>query len=236
MAYYNIAGLIVEMNCSGRTALQALPYRIEHCEKVDICISDEYIKQTIQYLNDEFNDVDYDLSEYLATGGIFYLYLLQHNGFMLHSSAVVIDDKAYLFTADSGTGKSTHTELWLKQFGDRAYILNDDKPALRLINNKWYAYGTPWSGKNDQSQNRSVELGGIAVLERAENNTISPFEGIDAISAILKQVNRSKLPENRLKLMELLDHLITNIPIWKLQCNMEPEAALVAYNAMVNQL
>ena len=72
---------------------------------------------------------------------------------LLHSSAVVVDGYAYLFSADSGTGKSTHTGLWKQHFGDRAYIINDDKPAIRKVDGEWYVFGTPWSGKTDTSVN-----------------------------------------------------------------------------------
>jgi len=154
---------------------------------------------------------------------------------MLHSSAVVVDGRAYLFTADSGTGKSTHASLWLRQFPNNAYILNDDKPALRLINGTWYAFGTPWSGKNDISVNAGVPVAGIAVLERGENNEIAPFSGVAAIHALLKQVNRPILMEYRVLLLELLDKLITKVPVWKLKCNLDAEAAIAAYEGMSGQ-
>jgi len=144
----------------------------------------------------------------------------------------VVDGKAYAFTADCGTGKSTHTQLWLNRFGDRAYILNDDKPALRFEDGVWYAYGTPWSGKYDISRNERVPLAGIAVVERGEENEILPFKGIAAIHAILKQVNRPRSAQYRVKLMELLDKLISTVPVWKLRCNMDPQAAEVAYESM----
>jgi hypothetical protein len=151
---------------------------------------------------------------------------------MLHSSCVVVDGKAYLFTAPSGTGKSTHTELWLKQFGERAYILNDDKPALRMENGIWYAFGTPWSGKYDISRNERVPVAGIAVLSRSVENSIVRYSGFPAITAILDQMIRPAGEEYRTKILEILDGLMTDIPVWKLNCNMNPDAALVAYRAM----
>lgn len=231
--FYHIAGLVTKMDCTGRTAVQAIPYRCAPTEEPDIIIPTDRIERTCKaWKETDFPNESDDLIEYMATGALFYLSLLEHNGLMLHSSAVVVDGKAYLFTADPGTGKSTHTALWLKQFGSRAYILNDDKPAIRLEDGKWYAYGTPWSGKDDISRNCRAELAGIAVLERASDNSISRFEGVDAIFAILAQINRTKEPEHRIKVMELMDSLITSVPIWKLKCNMEPDAAIVAYSAM----
>lgn len=225
--YYKIAELIVAMDSYGRTQKQAIPYLIHGADDPDIEIVSyrDVMKERIPGLTD-------DDAEYLGTGGCFYKELLKFDGFQMHSSAVVVDEKAYLFSANSGTGKSTHTELWMKQFGDKAYVINDDKPAVRLINGIWYAFGTPWSGKNDISVNKGVPIAGICMLERGDKNEIKPFTGKDAIFEIFVQTNRPKGTEYRVKLLELIDELIARVPIWKLKCNMEPEAAIVSYETM----
>lgn len=225
--YYKIAGLIVKMDSFGRTVEQAKPYEWEGSAQPDVVIVSNFRNFQARYPGISDND-----AEYLCSGASFYRQLLDADGMMLHASAVVVDGKAYLFTADSGTGKSTHTQLWLKKFGERAYILNDDKPALRLEHGVWYAYGTPWSGKHDISVDARIPVGGVAVVERGELNEIFPFTGVEVIRVILSQVNRPRAQEYRVKLMELLDKLITNVPVWKLRCNMEPEAADVSYGAM----
>lgn len=226
--YYKVAGLIVEMDTFGRGADQAFPYLIEYSGEPDIVITSNWESKKKDYPG--LCDGD---GEYLATGFSFYKQLLNFDGMMLHSSAVMMDGKAYLFSADCGTGKSTHTSIWRKTFGeDRALILNDDKPALRLENGIWYAYGTPWSGKTPQNINARVPLEGIAVIERAENNSIEPFGGIEAVQELLKQTARPRDMEFRIKILELLDKLIAMVPIWKLRCNMEAEAAIVSYEAM----
>ena len=229
---YNIADLMVKMDCSGRTEKQAKPYLSPQKAEPDFAISPEKVKELNKKLMAKHPELSEDMSEYYSTGAIFYRNLLNFDGLMLHSSAVVVDGKAYVFTADCGTGKSTHTTLWLKRFGDRAFILNDDKPALRREDGVWYAYGTPWSGKHDISRNVRVPLAGIAVLERGEENEVVPFGGIEAVHAIIKQVNRSKSAESRIKLMQLMDKLLTDVPVWKLRCNMDQQAAEVAYAAM----
>lgn len=225
--YYKIAGLVIAMDSYGRTIDQAEPYLCESVTNPDVVLFSDF-----EYVRNLFPRLSDDNCEYLATGRAFYRELLNFGGFQLHSSAVVFEGKAYLFTANPGTGKSTHTGLWLKQFGERAFILNDDKPALRLEDGVWYAYGTPWSGKHDISVNARVPVAGIACLERGEKNEIIPFAGQDAVLAILRQCNRPKAAEYRIKLLELLDKLITQVPIWKLKCNMDPEAAIVSYEAM----
>lgn len=225
--YYQIAGLTVAMKSFGKTVAQAKPYLCPKKEPADITIDVDY--RVLQALHP---DASPDDCEYQCTGISFYRQLLDFGGIMLHSSGVVVDGKAYLFTADPGTGKSTHTGLYLQEFGDRAYILNDDKPALRLEDGGWFAYGTPWSGKHDISVSARVPVAGIAVLEQAADNAIAPLEGIDAIHAILKQVNRPKAAQYRVKLLELLDQLITQVPIWRLQCNMDRSAARLSYRVM----
>ena len=224
--YYKIANLTVAMDSFGRTVEQAEPYLTEASDSADITITADW--KALQAAQPHLSDED---SEYLVTGGSFYRQLLNFDGMMLHSSAVVRDGKAYLFTAACGTGKSTHTQLWLKNFPD-AFILNDDKPALRLEEGKIYAYGTPWSGKTAHTRNVRVELGGICVLRRGAENRIVPYTGRGALHDILEQTVRPRDPAMMGKLLDILDRLMTSVPVWKLECNMEPEAAHTSYNAM----
>lgn len=229
--YYKITSLTVKMDSFGRTVLQAEPYRCEPVESPDIVIQSMWETAKVTHA-DYYANVSDDIGEYLFTGSSFYKQLLNFGGFMLHSSAVVVDGKAYLFSANCGTGKSTHTKLWLDLFGDRAYILNDDKPALRLEDGVWYAYGTPWSGKHDISVDARIPLGSIAMIHRGEENNIRPFSGKEAVLELIRQVNRPRDMQFRIRLLELLDQLFAMVPIWYLECNMEPEAAIVSYEAM----
>ncbi len=226
LQYYHIAGLTVQMDTFGRTERQAVPYLCPEREP-QIVITSNW--ESLQQL---YPNLSKDDCEYLSTGSCFYGNLLRHDGFLLHASAVVVDDRAYLFSANSGTGKSTHTALWLKRFGSRAYMLNDDKPALRLENGLWYAYGTPWSGKHDISANVRVPVAGICFLERGQENTIVPFGGSKAAFAFWEQTLRPGGTRIRERIMDLLENLMDKVPIWKLHCNMEPEAAEVSYRAM----
>lgn len=231
LKYYQIADLTVEMDSFGRTEEQAKPYLLDYVPKnVDFVVESKW-----ELYKDENPSLSDEDGEYLFTGSHFYANLLKYDGMMLHSSAVVVDGKAYLFSADPGTGKSTHTRLWLEHFGSRGYILNDDKPALRLVDGVWYAYGTPWSGKHDISVNVGVPVQGIAVLKRGETNEITRYDGINAIFDIFSQTNRVRKLENRERVLMLLDKLMTQVPVWKLKCNMDPEAAIVAYEAMSGQ-
>lgn len=225
--FYEIAGLTVRMDTFGRTLKQAEPYLCEPRQTADIVIRSD--RQSVKTKNPGLSD---EHCEYLASGGSFYKQLLDHEGMLLHSSAVVVDGRAYLFCAPRKTGKSTHARLWLRVFGDRAVILNDDKPALRQVDGLWYACGTPWSGKTGQNSNLRVPLAGIALMERGERNRIEPCGGIGAVRQLLEQTVRPADPALSAKLLEMVDNLLKQVPVWKLHCNMEPEAAVVAYETM----
>ena len=93
--------------------------------------------------------------------------LSEYDGFFFHSSALELDGEGYLFTALSGTGKSTHTRNWRRLFGDRVTMINDDKPIIRKIDGRFYVCGTPWMGKSNIGCNRMapVAVGGDAPAE-----------------------------------------------------------------------
>ena len=225
--YYRIAGLTVEMESFGRTVSQAEPYEIDSLERADVIIENAPDEFCIKYRTESREDC-----EYIFTGMSFYKQLINFDGIMLHSSAVVVDGRAYLFTAASGTGKSTHTSLYLREFGDRAYILNDDKPALRFEDGELFAYGTPWSGKHDFSVNARIPVAGICVLHRGEKNEISRIYGKAAIIGIFSQTLRPQSAKYMDKVLSVIDKIIEKIPVWDLKCNMESEAAHISYEAM----
>lgn len=228
---YLIAGLRVRMDTYGRTAAQAEPYLTETAGQADIVIT-----SYPELLHENQPHLSMDDCEYLSTGGNFYRQLLKYDGMMLHSSAVVMDGYAYMFSAPCGTGKSTHTTLWRETFGyDRVLMLNDDKPALRLENDRWYAYGTPWSGKTAQNLNLRVPVGGICVLTRGETDEIAPFSGTKALLALLEQTARPAAAEGRGKMLELMDRLLDSVPVWKMKCTPTAEAARISQKAMTEE-
>ena len=170
--------------------------------------------------------------EYLWMGTAFNVKLLEYNGMFLHSSTVVADGVAYSFSAPCGTGKSTHTSLWLKYLGDRAFILNDDKAAYRCIDGRYYAFGTPFSGKHDINVNTSAELGGICFIEQAQENSIERMDIDSAVPLLFSQTLRPSNMKRTMMLCDFIDELIQNIPVYKLRCNMDVEAAQIAFETM----
>lgn len=226
--YYKVAGLTVKMDAFGWAESNSRLYEIEKVDSVDVEIYPEWSE-----LKEKYPEMTDNICYYNASGIEFYHNLIDFGGMMLHSSAVALNGKAYLFSADPGTGKSTHTSLWRRVFGDEnVRMLNDDKPALRYENGIWYAYGTPWSGKTPLNLNLRYPLGGIAFLERGEVNHIERYTDSDLVYRFLNQTSRPTQPERRAKLLSHISSIIQEVPVWKLQCNMDPEAAIVAYEAM----
>lgn len=189
-------------------------------------------KDSIKALQAKENHLTDDNCEYLITGANFYDCLIDFDGLMIHASAVVYKGNAYLFSADCGTGKSTHTQLWIKAFGDEAKILNDDKPAVRVFGDKVYAYGTPWSGKTDFNVNEKAPLKGICFIHRSPNNEIHPVTGGEMLAELLKQTMRPVDKNKMSKLLSNIDRLLEVVPVYTMGCNMDVEAAKVAYEGM----
>jgi len=234
MAIYDIAGLKVEIkNNKGRTEKQARAYLSKNQDSnqhIDIVIDVD--EQRVLDAMAEHPELVQDDWEYMLTGADFYKELIKFDGILLHSSCIVVDGMAYAFSADSGTGKSTHTKLWLERFGDRAYMLNDDKPAIRLIDGKPYACGTPWSGKYDYSSPEVVPLAGICFLERSENNWIKKADTGKAVFNIFSQTVRNLNSSGMEKLFDVLEEIFEKVALYEFGCNISQEAVDVSYNAM----
>ncbi len=230
---YEIAGLRVVMTTyHEKIRRQALPYLAksdwsEDEAEVRIDLDNEFYEER---LRESRFPITIDSIEYVYTGEMFHRYLLLHQGCMLHSSAVVVDGYAYLFSADSGTGKSTHTALWVQHFGKRAYIINDDKPALRRVDRTWYVYGTPWSGKTNMNVNARVKLGAVVFLERSEQNWIHTVDIQKAIPMFFKQtVRKLNKEENMDFALDAMGKILSETPIYQMGCNVSDEAVSMAY-------
>lgn len=160
--------------------------------------------------------------------------LLDYDGIILHAAVIEVDGKAYAFTAPSGTGKSTHIKLWKQAFGDRVKIVNGDKPLLRLIDGVLYAYGTPWCGKEGYNANTKSPLCSICFVSRAKENSIKQINPNTALPKIFSQL---LMPDNESqsdKFFMMLNCIFDTVNFYSLGCNMDIEAAHVAYEGMKN--
>ena len=231
MSTYKIADLTISMDCRGRTLLkQGLPYRMVSGSPVDIAINIEV--ERLNKARENYPQLSPDEWEYIQTGFAFASALLNFDGFCLHASAVNLEKKAVLFSAPCGTGKSTHANLWQQHFGcEQAVIINDDKPALRLMGDKFYVYGTPWSGKSDLNTNIKVPLQAIVFLEQAAENQILPLSSKEAVKLLIYQSVRPGSDSGKMsRLLSLLDALLLNTPIYQMGCTISTDAVKMVYN------
>ena len=191
--------------------------------------------QEQQYEPEYWSGISYDQMCYLESGHVFDHYLVRYNGLRLHASAFSWGGRAYLFSADSGTGKSTHRKMWQALYGeDNVVVFNDDKPSLRLMDGKWYAYGTPWCGREGINKNAKVPLAGICFLEQGPENHIRRLKPTEILPYFMNQtVWRMDNREDMEMLMASLDKLFQNIPIYLMQCTPTTDAAKLSSETML---
>ena len=158
--------------------------------------------------------------------------MLDYNTILFHGSALSVDGQGFLFTAKSGTGKSTHTRFWRETFGDRVVMVNDDKPLLKITDDGVLVCGTPWDGKHRISTNTIVPLKGLCILTRAEENRVERVSAEQAMPMLLQQSHRPPTPAGMVKLLKLLEQLTQKTGLYRIGCNLDPTAATVAYEGM----
>lgn len=159
--------------------------------------------------------------------------LPRFSGAVTHGATVSYKGNAYMFIAKSGTGKTTHINLW-RQYFDGVGVINGDKPILR-VSDKVLAYGTPWAGKERLENNTSAPLGGICVIKRAEKNSIRRLEPQEALTAIIKQVYMPADPAALDLTVKIFDDIIRLVPFYELSCNISREAAELSFNTLTGK-
>lgn len=158
--------------------------------------------------------------------------LSNKDGIIFHSSAIAVDGNAYLFTAPSGTGKSTHARLWRELLGDKAIMINDDKPIIRYIDGDFYVYGTPWNGKHRLDTNGRAKIKAICAIRQAKENSIRKADCSEMLITILNQTIRPTEVDKVDKLFGLIDKMLGSVDLYSMGCNISQQAAEMAYNTM----
>lgn len=225
---YHISELSVLVPATGNMPQRCAEYLTQEKEN-----SADIIIRADLYNFNRWPTLSEDDAIYMESAAQFYFKLLLFNGMMLHASAIEYNGRAYLFSGPSGMGKSTHTRLWQSLYGDAVQIFNDDKPALRRMEDGWFAYGTPWCGKDGINQNKKVPLAGICFLKRGEENKIRRLDKKEAMQNVLWQTTRKLKDVNKMTaLLGLVDKLVREIPIFELECTKEQEAAILSSKTM----
>jgi len=160
--------------------------------------------------------------------------IIDYNVLLFHSSVIAVDGRAYIFTAPSHTGKTTHTRLWLELL-PQAHVLNGDKPFLKVdADGRVWACGTPWQGKEHYGVNEVLPLEAICLLARDTTNHIERISFKEALDALIYQTHLPDNPLSKLKALQLIDKIGQSIPLYRLGCNMDIEAARVSSQAMLH--
>jgi hypothetical protein len=197
----------------------------------------EWKNVKITYIKNVFPDkelnqgIHYFCSQ--ITGAALTNHILFKNGLVLHASCILYDNKGIAFTGPSGTGKSTHARLW-EEHKPGAVVINDDTPAIRLIDGKPIVYGTPWSGSKFKFKNASAPLSSIVILEQAsDENSITKVALPDAVKVLMP---RFMLPYYDRQLMDMavktLEGIVADVPIYHLKCRPDAEAVELVYECV----
>lgn len=234
MPNYKIADLCIKINpIYPQTKQRLMPY-LTSCAEADfeITVSDSEISEKISTSKIAYPEYEHESSIILTK--LCSKLLECFNGFFFHSSSLMLDGEGYVFTAPSGTGKSTHTSLWRKHFGDKVIMINDDKPLIRRIGKDFFIYGTPWMGKSNIGNNIKAKVKAVFILKRSETNSAKQVSIREVFKEILEA---TVVPSDRAmmsNLLMLLDEFFSKVPIYLLHCNISDEAVLTAYNAANN--
>ena len=226
-----LAGLVIDIGDPGEyTKKICCDYIVADKEAADIKI--ELGAGLMEKEKNKYPDSPADYLENICIYRQICMKIADFGGALIHSAAVAVDGFGYLFTALSGTGKTTHMNLWLDKFKKRAVVVNGDKPIVREKDGEFYVYGTPWCGKEGYNSNIGVPVKGICILKRSAENNIERISEPEALAWLMGQTVYPEGREGRIALLAVLEKITANVPVYRLYCNMEPDAANEAYNGM----
>lgn len=238
----SLAGIAVEIQCTHEdTYDMCVPYLCDRPGQFAVSVSQEDIAFEREKSRREaalegliWEDFSDGYLETLAVYRKVAVGMLDYDTFLMHGSAVCAHGEGYLFTASSGVGKTTHTRLWLDHIPG-AYVVNGDKPLICLRDGQALVCGTPWAGKEAMNTNGLVPLRAICLLERGKENRIQRIGFQEVYPLLIQQTYRPAQAEPLRKTLELLKTLRERVGLYRLQCNMDPEAAWTAYRGMKEQ-
>ena len=234
MKIYDIADLRVGIQ-------NEYPYTTRFCEKY-LSLDQESPMDLLTSVTEEDLKTEREQSPNFSDGYIENICLYRNmclqmpalDRMLLHSAVLEYDGQAYAFLGKSGTGKSTHTGLWLK-YVQGSKILNGDKPILKIDDSGTIAYGTPWMGKEGRGYNSKAPLKGLCFLEQAKENSIRRLTPAEAASRLFIQILLPTEADAAVKTLELADKLISNVPAWVLGCDISEEAVVKSFEALTEK-
>ena len=204
-------------------------YDGEYSEFETIEISDKDIDLELSFSNGDASS-----AEHLAIlRKMIKVLLLKYNAVVFHGSAIKYNDKGFVFTAPSGTGKSTHTALLKKLLEDKVSYVNDDKPIIRVVDNVVYLYGSPWNGKHYLGENVKVKLEAICLLTRGETNVIKQISPEVALKYLLKQTVNYDSEDSAQKLFSVISKTVNQARLYAMACTKDISSAKCSFEGIM---
>lgn len=189
---------------------------------------------TIEYINIDglYNDFSTDLMLHHILGDAFSFCQTVKGNMLLHSAAVSYKGHAILFSAPSGTGKSTHTSLWKQYYPDDVVLFNDDTPIIVNDNGKLFACGTPWSGKTEINENMVAPLKAIVFLKQGSENSIRKPATVESVIRFLNETKKTVFSDLMDNHLDFINKIIETTDIYELTCNISKEAVDLVKNTI----
>lgn len=234
MNKYKIADLIIQVSNHSKKSEKLMAdylYSGDLPADFSVTVTKDMIDYEKQLIEENFCDDYYETTAICRS--VCMEILKNHQGFFFHCSSLMYDNKAFLFTAPSGTGKSTHARLWQQHFGNKVTMINDDKPIIKRENGKFYVYGTPWQGKSNIGNNIKAPVHAVCILSQGKENIIEKVNPLTALTFFMDQTERPKDKKSMENLVDLLGDFIMQIPVYKMSCNISDDAVTTAFNTMI---
>lgn len=232
--YIKLAEMIVNIKSSSPFAERFCARYL--CDRAEADITakadrDEVLKE----IEDAVGKTTFDYAEILCIYRHIAEKLPLFNRFVMHGAAINYGYNAYIFTAPSGTGKTTHLRLWQKYLGDKVSVINGDKPVLKVESGLATVYGTPWAGKENLSTNTSAPLKVICILKRGLENKIYKVDPRQYFAVLLNQIYLPKNEEAARKNLELFSRLVGLVEFYVLECDITEGAVKASFEAMTGE-
>lgn len=220
-----LAGKVISISSNFETTKEyCKDYLAEGKADFSIIITKEDLKKENEYITAPPSSVEI-MSLYRNICSVMPVY----NTVLFHGSAWCYNGYGYVFTAKSGTGKSTHGEKWQRLFGAEA--INDDKPLI-TVGAPSVVWGTPWMGKHRRGKNSSCPIKAFCLIERSGTNRIEKLSAKDGFDVLIKQSFIPSDSKNAALALPLVIKLSQTVPVYRLFCNMDDEAAMVSFGEL----
>ncbi len=161
--------------------------------------------------------------------------LPEYNRFVFHGAAISYNENGYLFTAPSGTGKTTHITLWRRALGSQVGIINGDKPILQLCEDGVIVHSTPWAGKEGWYRNLSLPLKAVCIIEQATTNKTEKILPQSALMCLLRQIYMPTDPQAAQGTLSLFERFCATADFYRCRCNISVDAVKSSFEAMTGE-